>query len=36
MIHDATDQAMQRALTKIKKLPVVKGRPMVLRVESFD
>jgi homoserine dehydrogenase len=36
MIHDATNHAMQAALAKIKRLPVVKGSPAILRVESFD
>ena len=36
MIHDAPNEAMQRALAKIKQLPVVKGRPAIIRVESFD
>jgi homoserine dehydrogenase len=36
MIHDATNAAMQKALARIAKLPVVKGRPVMFRVESFD
>ncbi len=36
MIHDATNAAMQKALTKIAKLPAVKGKPVMFRVESFD
>jgi len=36
MIHDATNAAMQKALTKIAKLAVVKGKPVMFRVESFD
>ncbi|HEU5069463.1 MAG TPA: homoserine dehydrogenase [Verrucomicrobiae bacterium] len=36
MIHDAPNAAMQKALTKIAKLPVVKAKPVMLRVESFD
>jgi homoserine dehydrogenase len=36
MSHQAPDAAMRRALAKIAKLPVVKGPPILLRVESFD
>jgi homoserine dehydrogenase len=36
MSHQASNAAIQRALAKIAKLPVVKGPPMMLRVESFD
>jgi homoserine dehydrogenase len=36
MIHDAPNAAMRKALAKIAKLPVVKGPPVMLRVESFD
>jgi homoserine dehydrogenase len=36
MIHDATNAAMQKALARIAKLPVVKGKPVMFRVESFD
>jgi homoserine dehydrogenase len=36
MIHDATNAAMNKALTKIAQLPVVKEKPVLLRVESFD
>jgi homoserine dehydrogenase len=36
MIHDATNAAMGNALAKIAKLPVVKGPPVMLRVENFD
>jgi len=36
MIHDATNRAMQAALKKIAKLPAVKGRPAMIRVEHFD
>ncbi|MBI5693924.1 MAG: homoserine dehydrogenase [Verrucomicrobia bacterium] len=35
MIHDAPNAAMQRALAKIGKLPVVKAPPVMIRVESF-
>jgi homoserine dehydrogenase len=36
MSHDAPNSAMAKALAKIAKLPVVKGPPVMLRVESFD
>lgn len=36
MIHDATNAAMQKALGKIAKLPVVKGKPVMFRVENFE
>jgi len=36
MIHDATNSAMSRALAKIGKLPVVKDKPVMIRVENFD
>jgi homoserine dehydrogenase len=36
MIHDAPNAAMRKALAKIAKLPVVKAKPVMLRVESFD
>ncbi|HEY3857029.1 MAG TPA: homoserine dehydrogenase [Verrucomicrobiae bacterium] len=36
MIHDAPNSAMRKALAKISKLPVVKGPPVMLRVENFD
>lgn len=36
MIHDATNAAMQKALAKIAKLPAVKGKPVMFRVESFE
>jgi homoserine dehydrogenase len=36
MIHDATNAAMQKALAKIAKLPVIKGKPVMFRVENFD
>ena len=35
MLHYATNGAVTKALTKIAKLPAVKGRPMMIRVESF-
>lgn len=36
MLHDAPNAAMRKALDKISKLPVVKGRPVMFRVESFE
>jgi homoserine dehydrogenase len=36
MLHDAPNAAMQKALTKIGKLPVVKSKPVMIRVESFE
>jgi homoserine dehydrogenase len=36
MIHDATNAAMQKALGRIAKLPVVKGAPVMIRVENFE
>ncbi len=36
MIHDATNAAMQKALSKIAKLPVIKGKPVMFRVENFE
>jgi homoserine dehydrogenase len=36
MCHQAPDSAMQKALGKIARLPVVKGAPIMLRVENFD
>jgi homoserine dehydrogenase len=36
MIHDAPNAAMRKALAKIARLPVVKARPMMIRVESFE
>ena len=36
MIHDATHAAMQRALDAISRLAVVKSKPVLLRVESFE
>lgn len=35
MLHDATTGAVTRALKKIGALPVVKGGPMMIRVENF-
>jgi homoserine dehydrogenase len=36
LIHGAPNSAMKRALARIEKLNVVKGRPVMLRVESFE
>ncbi len=36
MLHYATNGAAQKALNKIAKLPTVKGRPVMLRVENFE
>jgi homoserine dehydrogenase len=36
MSHQAPNASMRKALAKIAKLPVVKGPPVMLRVESFD
>src|SRR4029077_11148166 len=33
IIHDASNAAMRKALSKIAKLPVVKGKPVMFRVE---
>jgi homoserine dehydrogenase len=35
MIHDAKNGAVTRALDKLSKLPVVKSKPVLIRVESF-
>jgi homoserine dehydrogenase len=36
MMHDAPNAAIQKALSRIAKLPVVKGAPVMIRVESFE
>ncbi len=36
MLHEATNAAMRQALVKIAKLPVVKGKPVMFRVENLD
>ncbi|MDR3456090.1 MAG: homoserine dehydrogenase [Verrucomicrobiae bacterium] len=36
MLHDATNGAAKQALAKIAKLPAVKGKPVMFRVESFE
>jgi homoserine dehydrogenase len=36
MLHDAPNGVVSKALRQIAALPVVKGKPVMLRVESFD
>jgi homoserine dehydrogenase len=36
MLHDATNGAVSGALKKISRLPVVKGKPVMIRVENFE
>jgi len=36
MIHDAPNAAMAKALAKISKLPAVKGKPVMFRVENLQ
>ena len=36
MLHDAPNAAMRKALAKIAKLPVIKGKPVMFRVETLD
>jgi len=36
MIHDAPNAAMRKALAKIAKLPAVKARPVMIRVETLE
>jgi len=36
MLHDAPNAAMRKALAKIAKLSVIKGKPVMFRVESFE
>jgi homoserine dehydrogenase len=36
MTHEAPNAAMQRALARIAKLPAVKSKPVLFRVENFD
>jgi homoserine dehydrogenase len=35
MLHYATNGAALQALTRIARLPAVKGKPVLLRVENF-
>ncbi|MBI3875898.1 MAG: homoserine dehydrogenase, partial [Verrucomicrobia bacterium] len=36
MIHDAPNAAMKKALANVAQLGVVKGEPVMIRVENFD
>jgi homoserine dehydrogenase len=36
MMHDAPNAAMQKALNRIRRLPVVKAPPVMIRVETFE
>jgi homoserine dehydrogenase len=36
MLHDAPNGVVTKALARIGRLPVVRGRPVMLRVENFD
>jgi homoserine dehydrogenase len=36
MIHDAPNAAMRKALAKIARLPFVKAKPAMIRVENFE
>jgi homoserine dehydrogenase len=36
MLHDAPNSAMRKALAKISKLPPVKSKPIMIRVETLD
>ena len=36
MLHDAPNAAMRKALAKIAKLPVIKGQPVMIRVENLN
>jgi homoserine dehydrogenase len=36
MLHDAPNGSVAKALEKIGRLPVIKGPPVMLRVENFD
>lgn len=36
MLHEAPNGAVTRALAQIGRLPVVKARPVMIRVENFD
>jgi homoserine dehydrogenase len=36
MMHDAPNAAMQKALSRIRRLPVVKAPPVLIRVETFE
>ena len=36
MLHYATNGAVSGALKKIGRLPVIKGKPVMIRVENFE
>ena len=36
MLHYATNGAVMKALAQIGKLPAVKSKPVMIRVESFE
>lgn len=36
MLHDAPRKSVDRAMTAIRRLPVVKGEPALFRVENFE
>jgi hypothetical protein len=36
MLHDAPNGAVAKALDDIGRLPVIKGKPVMLRVENFQ
>ena len=36
MLHDAPNAAMRQALAKIAKLPPVKSKPVMIRVETGE
>ena len=36
MTHDASNTAMRQALVKIAKLPTIKSKPVMIRVETFE
>jgi homoserine dehydrogenase len=36
MLHEAPNAAMRKALAKIAKMPVVKAKPVMMRVENFE
>jgi len=36
MLHDAPNGAVTKALGEVGKLPVVKGKPVMIRVENFQ
>jgi hypothetical protein len=35
MLHDAPSGAVIKALARVGKLPVVKGKPVLIRIEDF-